>query len=755
MSPATNIPAPHDRFVGRKEEMRDVAEAIGEYRIVTLVGTGGAGKTRLALEVAADSLARYPDGVWLVPLGTAASGAEAATLTARTLGVGERLGEPAMATLRERLSDRDLLLLLDNCEHLVEPVAALVTELVAHCTTVRVLATSRELLRCQGEKAIAVSPLDAGGPGRPGPATELFIDRAVSGAPGLVLGAADVPMVEAICRRLDGLPLAIELAASRLRTISLKQLAARLDDRFRVLTGGDRDAPARQRTIESVVAWSYDLLDADEQAMFRQLSVFPDDLPLAAVEAVVAPTGCETLDVLGGLVDKSLVVANRSGEEYRYRMLETIREYGHCLLSGADELDTACRRMAVWVVGLVSRLEHDMRTPRQDAAIRAVLPERATARAAYEWALEAGEQLTALRILSAVPLMPTAQRYSELQRLRRQVPDIPEAVSAQVLLTLANLAFEIGHAQECIEHATAAARAFTALNDIRLRAWARALEALGRWTAEEPTGHFAPIFDENLAVFDEQHDEFGLAYALWLASLLAADSHTALARADRSETLFRKLGAPFGLGHCLEGRALIELEAGEPAASFAQLDEALTIFSDMENQGCTAHALEATAAVLVRRGDLFDAGRLVGAAAELRNQVGQDHRPWEREGLARTERAFADAPASVDLDGAQHEGHLLTMTEAVALARRLLSRAAGTPEGPAPDYDRLGLSPREAQVLQLLAAGCSNREISEHLIVSVKTIERHLGNLYRKLEVTNRTQAAAYAIRHDVGTDAP
>ncbi len=215
------------------------------------------------------------------------------------------------------------------------------------------------------------------------------------------------------------------------------------------------------------------------------------------------------------------------------------------------------------------------------------------------------------------------------------------------------------------------------------------------------------------------------------------------------------MGAPFGLGHCLEGRALIQLEAGDPAEAVGPLDEALTIFSDMDNPGCTAHALEATAAVLVVRGDLLDAGRLVGAASELRNQVGQDHRPWEREGLARTERAFADAPPFVDLDGARREGHLLTMPEAVVLARRLLAGAAAASDAATDDGDRLGLSPRETDILRLLAEGRSNQEIGERLFTSVKTVERHLGNLYRKLGVTNRTQAAAYAIRHGLGTGPP
>lgn len=754
MRSAGNLPAAHDRFVGRDAEMHEVAEALTGNRLVTLVGPGGAGKTRLAVEVAADVLARHPDGAWVVQLGTATTGDAVPALTARTLGLVDRPAEPPSVAVREQLSDRDLLLVLDNCEHLLEPVASLVMNLLEGCPGVSVLATSRELLRCRGEKAIAVPPLGAGEPGRPGTAAELFIDRATSGAPGLSLDAADLDVVETICRRLDRLPLAIELAAARLRTISLRQLADRLDDRFGLLTDGSRDAPARQRTIEAVVAWSYDLLDEDEQVMFRRLSVFPDDLPLAAVEAVARPCTAETVDVLGRLVDKSLVVANRTGDEYRYRMLETIRDYGHGALVRAAERDVTYRRMLDWMLGLVARLERDMRTPRQDDAIRAVAPEHATARAAYEWALQAGEPLTALRILSAVPLMSTAPRYAELRRLRRQVAHVPAPVLAQVLLTLANLAGEVGQPDEGVEHAVAAAATFASLGDVRLRAWARYFEAMLRWSVEDQPTLVAAILGETLAVFEELQDDLGRAYTLWPASLLAGDAATARAHADRSEALFRTLGAPFGLGHCLEGRALIELATGDAAAPCGPLDEALTIFSDMDNRGCTAHALEATAAVLVERGDLFDAGRLVGAAAALRREVGQDHRAWEREGLARTERAFADAPASIDLDGARQEGRRLTLQEAVVLARTSLVAAGGGGRGRDDGAGRLGLSRREAEVLALVVEGRRNQEIAERLCFSAKTVERHLSNLYRKLGVANRTQAAAHALRHGLGTSA-
>ena len=214
--------------------------------------------------------------------------------------------------------------------------------------------------------------------------------------------------------------------------------------------------------------------------------------------------------------------------------------------------------------------------------------------------------------------MPTAQRYAELERLRHEVPDVPERVLGQVRLTSANLAFEIGRTEEGLEHASAAATIFTSLGDRRLCAWARYFEAMGRWTFDSEREQVASVLDEALSAFDELQDDFGLAYTLWPSSLLAADVSTARARNQRSEALFRQLGARFGLGHCLEGRALIELAAGEPGASCTPIAEALKIFSEADNLGCTAHALEATAAMLVERGDLLrrrPAGRCRGRAA--------------------------------------------------------------------------------------------------------------------------------------------
>jgi len=742
-----NLPARLDGFVGRDDERRAILRALTHHPVVTLVGPGGAGKTRLSLEVARGLVGEYGDGVWQVPLGVATAGDQVATLTAQALGLAVRPDEEPVAALAEHNAGRDLVLVLDNCEHVIDPVRTMVRALVERDPTVRVLATSREPLRCPGEEVVPVPPLAVVAPGSASPAAELFADRAATAAPGFALDAGNAEMVDAVCARLDGLPLAIELAAARLRVISLAELATRLDDRFAVLGGSVDDAPERHQTLEVALAWSYDLLDPAEQQLFRFLSAFPDEAPLAAVEAMAARLDIDALTVLEGLIERSLVTTVRSGPQYRYRLLGSLRDYGRIRLAERGEVDLASRAMRDWVMALVADLERDMRTPRQDDALRAVLPELATARAAYEWTLQQGDPLTALRMLSAVPLMPTGQRFAELGRLLAAIPDAPPALVAQGQLTLANLAGEVGDAEVGVEQAAAAASAFDELGDRRLGAWARYFGAMVAWTGGEERAEVATGLRAALATFEALDDQLGLAYVLWPLSLLDGGAQARDA-AERSADLFRRQGSPFGLAHALEGRALVGLVEDRPAEAIAPLEEALTLLAALGNRGCVAHALEAAAAVVAGRGRL-DAARLMGAAASLRSEVGQDHRPWEREGLRRTEAALRDGgadPVAVDL--AIADGRDLTLAEAVDLAHGALARFREEQETTGSVYADLGLSAREDEVLGLLVEGATNQEIAGRLYLSPKTVERHLSNLYRKLGVANRTQAAAVALRH-------
>jgi predicted ATPase/class 3 adenylate cyclase len=667
-----NLPVSMDRLIGRDLETVEVAAALHEHRLVTLTGSGGSGKTRLALEVGTSLVTEFRDGVWLVQLGAATTPDQVVGFMAQELRVGERTGEALATTIVEHLAPREVLLVLDNCEHLVEAVAAVVHDVMTRCALVKVLATSRELLGLPGEQAIAVAPLPVGTSDQPGDAMRLFIERASEVNPNFRVAASDLSAIVEICQRLDGLPLAIELAAARTRTISVGQVAARLHDRFHLLTGGSRAALGRQRTLEAVVAWSYDLLTDQEQQLFRVLSVFPDSFPLEAAETMAAGDDDHALDTLGHLVDKSLVFALPSAA-YRYGMLETIRQYGRDRLVEANESHDAHAKLTVWAMTLTGALERDMRTARQDAAIRAVIPERSNARAALQWALDNGDLTTALRLTSAIPLMITSRRRELLEDLLARTSDLPLERRAQVLLTLGNLAMEQGHWDDIARFTREAADIFDRVGDARHHAWARYFEVFAIWGEPEAHERARQLAEEMVGTFRGLHDDFGLAYSLWVASQFLPDADRARSAARESEALFRALDARFGLAHVLEGRVLVALKYDIADAIEPVLAEALGIFADAQNLGCTAHCLEAIAAVLATRDRIDDAALLVGAAEHLRLETAQEHRAWEREGHARTRQAFAVSGRSHDIETQMAVGRSLTLTDAVRAAQSFLA----------------------------------------------------------------------------------
>src|SRR6266545_3268645 len=330
----TNLPAQLTSFVGREQAITDVTQLLTTARLVTLTGPGGTGKTRLALQVAAGVLEAYSDGVWLVELAPLADAALIPRAVASALGLREEAGRPILATLTDFLRARHLLLILDNCEHVVAACAQSAAALLRGCPNVRILASSREALGIAGEAPFRVPSLATPDPRRLPPietladyeAVRLFVERATTVLPGFRLTSDNAPAVAQVCARLDGIPLALELAAARVNVLRVEQIAARLDDRFRLLTGGSRTAVPRQQTLRALIDWSHDLLAALEQQVLRRLSVFTGGWTLEAAEAVCAGDGIEQydiLDVLTQLVNKSLVVGEREqGQETRYRLLE-------------------------------------------------------------------------------------------------------------------------------------------------------------------------------------------------------------------------------------------------------------------------------------------------------------------------------------------------------------------------------------------------------------------------------------------------
>jgi predicted ATPase/DNA-binding SARP family transcriptional activator len=412
---ATNLRAQVSSFIGRDEELERIAELVMANRLVTLIGPGGAGKTRLAAEAARRWVEKVPDGVWFVELAPVSDTADLAQAVLDSLGLrestvlelpGQARSRDATERLLDALADRRSVLVLDNCEHLISSVAKLADLLLSHNAGLRIVTTSREPLGIVGEALSVVPPLDQPAPDATAsqaltfPAVQLLAERAAAVSPGFVVDGATVASVVEICRRLDGLPLAIELAAARLRSLPVDQIAARLDDRFRLLTGGSRTAMPRHRTLRAVVEWSWDLLTGPERRLAERLAVFPAGATPESAEATCAGDGLDAADVfdlLAALVDKSLLQVVDSAEP-RYRMLETIREYGIERLGERGELDWIRRNHASYFAALAHEAEPQLRTREQLIWMRRLAAERDNLLAALRYLGDSGDAVSAIRL---------------------------------------------------------------------------------------------------------------------------------------------------------------------------------------------------------------------------------------------------------------------------------------------------------------------------------------------------------------------
>jgi predicted ATPase/class 3 adenylate cyclase/DNA-binding CsgD family transcriptional regulator len=394
-----NLPAQLTSFVGRQAQMGELRQLVADNRLVTLTGAGGAGKTRLAVEVAHTLVSEFSEGIWYVDLAPITNPAVTAVTVARTLDLPDQPGRSTMDVLLRFFGDKKMLLLLDNCEHLLEACGALAIELLAGCPKLTILATSREPLGLPGElswRVPSLSPADE--------AIELFADRARRTRPDFVVGEGNSMLVQEICERLDGMPLAIELAAARIRALSLHQIVDSLHDRFRLLTGGARTAVRRQQTLRASVDWSHALLTEPEQVLFRRLAAFMGGFDLDAAQAVGAGSEVESyqlLDQLSLLVDKSLVVADDTGDGMRYRLLETVRQYAQEKLGDSGEADEVRTRHRDYYVTTADRLA-SMAQPGDEPMLEWAKVELDNLRAAFAWSRENSDPDAALRLVSTL-----------------------------------------------------------------------------------------------------------------------------------------------------------------------------------------------------------------------------------------------------------------------------------------------------------------------------------------------------------------
>ncbi len=681
----TNLPLALTSFVGREWEQRAVGEALTAARLVTLTGPGGAGKTRLALAVADGLVEDYPDGVWLVELAALAEAALAPLAVRLALGVAEQPGQGSLATLIAFLQPRRLLLILDNCEHLIGACADLAAALLGGCPYLRLLATSREALAVAGEHTYLVPSLAAPDPDHLPPleqlpayeAVALFLVRARARRPDLTVTAANAGAVAQICARLDGLPLAIELAAARVGALPIEGIAARLDDRFRLLTGGPRTALPRQQTLRATLDWSYRLLLPDEQTLLSRLAAFAGGCTPAGAAAVCDAQGdheMATLDGMTSLANKGLLrpIAGADGEP-RFVMLETIRAYATERLEESGDAETVRQRHATYYVALAEEAELKHWGPRQRLWLERLENEHENIRAALRRLLDRGEAEPRLRL--AFAMWRFWMLHSRLREGRRWLEEVlarggaaAPLLRAKVLYGAGLLAYRSG---DFVQAGSLHEEGLILFRDGE-DSWgiARSLNQLANvaFGADNDAERAWALYRESLRLAREMGDRWLSATILSNMSRVEAlnrrDYESARILGEDSLELRRHLGDPWSIAESLLNLAWVALEQRDDRRATTLLQESVPLVCDLILADC----LEALAAAGGQRGQPERAARLWAAAETARGAAGA---PLERIERERNDRWLATARAQVPeavWRAAWNEGRNMTLEQAIAHA---------------------------------------------------------------------------------------
>jgi non-specific serine/threonine protein kinase len=751
-------------LVGRDSEAAAVGNLLlgdGE-RLVTLIGPGGVGKTRLALRVVEEIAGEFADGAVFVPLAAITDPGLVPAAIAREFGVHEAGDRSVLDSLTGLLRDRNLLLVLDNVEQVLL-AAPTVAEILATCPHLAVLATSRAALHISGECEFPVPPLALPNPapaaaGSPvyTDAIRLFALRARSVKPEFVLTADNAPIVAAICQRLDGLPLAIELAAARIKVLSPPALLARLEGRLDLLVHGPRDVPTRQRTMRDAVAWSYDLLNADERALFRRLSVFVGGFTLDAVDAVAGGWEGRAFDALDGvaaLVDHSLVrLVERTDGDPRFELLETIRAYGWEQLAETGEEGPTRNAHAAYFLTLASEACAAFEGSERARARERVAGEHDNLRAALSWAVDRGDAEVAQRLATHlarfwVVLGHVAEGRTWLDRaVALDGPSAPET-RTDVLCWAAQFASH----QDAVDRAERLAT--EALSVAREggyeRGVAMALHQLGQ------VAHRRGNLIAATTYYQDAVNRFRrLGELIWEGATLrdlgvvagAQDEHErATAYHEEALAVWRRLDHPWGVPAALRDLADEALCRGDVAAALPLYRESLERWRQLGEKLHVAGSLLGPATVALEGRQAERAARLLGASAALHEEIGAvppAGLPGDLgDGPERARAALGEAAFEV----AWAAGRAFSVDEAIADA---LAVTAPAPFSPTATGNHLGLTERERDVLRLLIEGYPNRDIADALSISPRTVGKHIENILHKLGVESRTAAVGYALRH-------
>ena len=845
-----NLPIPLTRFIGREKEISEVTRLISQTRLLTLTGAGGAGKTRLALQVARDLLDTFPDGVWFIELASLVD----ATLVPQNVASIFDLRQTDHPTdlLINFLREKHLLIVLDNCEHLITACAQLAEILLMHCHDVKILATSREVLKIAGEIAYRVPSLQLPNLQALPPletfaqveAIRLFTERAQAVQNDFQLTDANKLAIAQICARLDGMPLAIELAAARVKTLSVEQVNERLDDRFRLLTAASRTSPTHQQTLRAAMDLSYDLLSPQEQTLFNRLSVFLGGWTLEVAETICADTSA-LIDLLSHLVDKSLVIVETRNGATRYRMLDTIRQYAREKLIASGEHEGVPNRHLEYFMQLAEQAEQKLVGADQLTWLNRLDSELDNLRTASDWSAHEDRVEKGLRLVAALYRFWLTRGYwnegyrrldnlmkikgadkrnlargkalgvagnfanktgsAEIsRRLFEESVSILREIGAEgspwLESTLGAFAFSLIHRDMGTAHTCAEETAQLSRESGNIAGYAQALIVLGivaRWKCDFTAA--LHCFEESRNLYQEIGDNRGVTAAMnnlvW-SYIYQGDLEKAKELGEKSLTISREMGNKYhfasGLlrlgiiyqvrGQSDEAESLLlqaiselrelgdkayiafalmylgrlHLNKGSATRAHQELQESLVLFREVEALYLIPYSLDSFSFLLSVLGSAQRAARLFGATQALRDKFGTPlwpvHHKEHESHLASTRAQLDDTT----FNAAWNEGRAMSLEQAIEFALAEIE-IPDTQDAPAPSpsqtprqaakekYD--GLTAREREVATLIAQGKSNHEIADTLVLSERTIEGHVSNIFNKLGFNARSQIAAWAVQ--------